>query len=121
MRSVSIAPAVVAAGFVAAFALAVLDRESGLLTWLELSEERSAMHAQIDDQRRTNAELAVQIDGLLKDPYEADRAIREALELAKPGETIVRFKRRFKRHVKPISSGQAPSGADVAARASARH
>ena len=93
MRSVSIAPAVVAVGLMAALALAVLDRESGLLTWLELSKERSALHTQIDDQRRANVELARQIEALENDPYEADRAIREALELAKPGETIVRFGR----------------------------
>ena len=93
MRSVSIAPAVVAVGLAAALALAVLDRESGLLAWLELSEERSALRVQIDDQRRSNAALAQDIEALQNDPYEADRAIREALDLAKPGETVVRFKR----------------------------
>ena len=93
MRSVSIAPAVIAAGLAAAFALAVLDRESGLLTWLELSEDRSALREQIEDQRRSNAALMEQIAALQNDPHEADRVIRETLDLAKPGETIVRFKR----------------------------
>jgi cell division protein FtsB len=73
--------------------LAALDRESGLLTWLELSEERSALRSQIDHQHRSNAALAEEIQALQNDPYEADRAIREVLDLAKPGETIVRFKR----------------------------
>ena len=94
MRSVSIAPAVVAAGLAAALALAVLDGESGLLTWLDLSEERSALRSQIDEQSGANAALAEQIEALQDDPYEADRVIREALDFAKPGETVVRFKRR---------------------------
>jgi len=93
VRLVSIAPAVVVAGLAAALALAVLDRESGLLTWRELSDERSALSDQIEDQRRANSELTRQIEALLSDPHETDRAIREALDLAKPGETIVRFKR----------------------------
>jgi cell division protein FtsB len=94
VTSVSIAPAVVVAGLVAALALAAVDGESGLLTWLDLSEERSALHAQIDEKRRVNEALARQIEALQNDPYEADRAIREALDFAKPGETVVRFKRR---------------------------
>ena len=93
MRSVSIASAVVAVGLAAALALAVLDREAGLLTWLELSEARSAVRTQIHEERRANAMLTDQIQALQDDPYEADRAIREALDLAKPGETVVRFKR----------------------------
>ena len=94
MRSVSIAPTVVAVGLAAALALAVLDRQSGLLTWRDLSAERNALRSQIEDQRSTNTELTHQIAALLNDPYEADRAIREALDLAKPGETIVRFKQQ---------------------------
>jgi cell division protein FtsB len=93
VRSVSIAPAVVAAGLAAALALAVLDRESGLLKWLELSRERSEARAQIEDQRLANTILTSRIQALESDPHQADRAIREALDLAKPGETIVRFKR----------------------------
>jgi cell division protein FtsB len=93
VKSVSIAPAVVAVGLAAALALAVLDRDSGLLTWLELSEQRSGLRNQIEVQRGTNAETTRQIEALLNDPHETDRAIREALNLAMPGETIVRFKR----------------------------
>jgi cell division protein FtsB len=93
VRSVSIAPAVVAVGLAAALGLAVLDRESGLLTWLELSKERSEARAQIEDQRLANAILAQRIEAIQSDPHQADRAIREALDLAKPGETIVRFRR----------------------------
>ena len=93
MRSISIAPAVVAVGLAAALGLAVLDRESGLLTWLELSNEHSEARAQIEDHRLANAILSERIEAIQRDPYHADRAIREALDLAKPGETIVRFKR----------------------------
>ena len=93
MRSVAIAPAVVAVGLAAALVLAVLDRDSGLLTWPELSKQRSELRSQIEDQRHANAATARQIEALINDPHETDRAIREALDLAKPGETIVRFKR----------------------------
>ena len=93
MRSVSIAPAIVALGLAAAFAMAVLDHESGLLTWIELSEERGTLREQIADQRRANEALGRQIEALQKDPFEAVRAIR-AMDLAKSGETIVRFNSR---------------------------
>ena len=93
MKSVSIAPAVVAVSLVSALAWAVLDRDSGLLTWLELSEQRSVLREQVEVQRRANTATTRQIAALLNDPHETDRAIREVLNLAKPGETIVRFKR----------------------------
>lgn len=72
----------------------MLDGQSGLLAWLDLSEERSALRAQIDEQRLANEALADQIEALQNDPYESDRAIREALDFARPGETVVRFKQR---------------------------
>ena len=63
------------------------------MAWRELTEQRSALNSQIEEQRRANSELTYQIEALVNDPDEADRAIREVLDLAKPGETIVRFGR----------------------------
>ena len=80
MKSVSIASAIVSLGLVSVLALAaVLDRQSGVLTWRELSGERTALREKIAVQRRANTALASRIEALLNDPYEADRAIRDEL------------------------------------------
>ncbi len=68
-----------------------LDRESGLTAWLTLRREVAAADLRIAtlqagiDARRTEAEA------LEHDPCAQERAIREDLERARPGEVVVRF------------------------------
>ncbi len=73
--------------------IAVADGESGIPMWFRLrsdvaqASERAAVLA-----RETEA-LRVQIEALSSEPFALERAIREDLELALPGEIVVRFDR----------------------------
>ena len=74
-----------------AVVLAVVDSGAGLRTWLDLRGEARAAHGRVavlaDDVER----LSVEIEALGSDPLAIERAIREDLELARPGEWVVRF------------------------------
>ncbi len=84
-----IATAIVAA----AVAYAFLDRETGIPTWLQLREEVADGRARAAAQRARIESLRAQAEALERDPFAVERAIREDLELARPGEVIVRFPR----------------------------
>jgi cell division protein FtsB len=75
----------------AALAIAALDRSAGLQSWwslraalVEADVERAALRAEVE-------RLRVAADRLEQDDFEIERAIRERLRLAKPGETLVRL------------------------------
>ncbi len=71
--------------------LAVVDRHAGLGTWLELRGELRASRIRIDRLHREVEALRAEVRALERDPFSLERAIREDLDLAKPGEVIVRF------------------------------
>ena len=83
-----------ALGVVAVTALlAFTDAESGLRTWWALREDLRAANERIHDLRSEVAELEHDSGGLegKGEPFALERAIRERLLYARPGETIVRL------------------------------
>jgi len=72
---------------------AVLDQESGLGTWLHLRSELERADERLARLQEEIASVERQISALETDPFAVERAIREDLELARPGELVVRFQR----------------------------
>ena len=73
-----------------AFAIALVDRNAGIRTWLTLREDLRQAEERIERLRTEVAVLEQNRGGLESDPFALERAIRERLELAREGETIVR-------------------------------
>jgi len=71
---------------------ALLDRESGFKVWRDLGEDLSISLARVTDLQSQNEAMRYEIEMLEAEPAAVDRAIREELDLALPGEIIVRFK-----------------------------
>ena len=95
MRAILLAPVLVAAVFV----LGVSDRESGLPMWFQVRAELRESTSRIALLREQIDALEAEVDALKNDPFAIERAIREDLELARPGETVVRFPSRTERPV----------------------
>lgn len=72
---------------------ALLDHESGVGIWLELREDLSGSAARVAQLHRENDEMRNEIQMLEAEPAALDRAIREELDVAMPGEIVVRFTR----------------------------
>jgi cell division protein FtsB len=70
---------------------ALLDRESGVGIWLGLREDLSGSAARVAQLHRENDEMRHEIQMLEAEPTALDRAIREELDVALPGEIVVRF------------------------------
>ena len=70
---------------------ALLDRDSGMSIWLELRRDLAGSKARVDVLSRQNEALLREVELLGADPTAIDRVIREELDLAQPGEVIVRF------------------------------
>ncbi len=84
----------ISALFAAALTLAITDRESGLPMWFELRAERRESENRISQLRFEVKNLQTEVEALEHDPLAMERAIREVLELARPGETVIRFVER---------------------------
>lgn len=76
-----------------ALASAVLDGDSGLGTWLRLRADLAAADSRIAEIREQADALQRQADALETDEFAIERAIREELEYARRGETLVRLPR----------------------------
>jgi len=87
VRAYWLVPAVMAAGL----AIVMLDQKSGLPAWLRLRAELTASQARIDALSARAKTLREEIEALERDPFAIERAIREELGLARPGERVVRF------------------------------
>ena len=87
LRRYWIAPAIVAA----ALAVAMLDSEAGFRTWLRLRGDLRVAEARIEALRDEIAALEEETEALRTDPFAIESAIREDLQLARPGETVVRL------------------------------
>ena len=74
-----------------AFATALADAHSGLRTWWALRADLREAETRIARLRADVAALERTSGGLEADPFALERAIRERLELARPGETLVRL------------------------------
>lgn len=87
MKALSLATFVIAAFVVSA----MLDRESGLEIWLGLRSDLAVSGERVERLVRENEALRSEIAMLESEPDALDRAIREELDLAMPGEIVVRF------------------------------
>ena len=87
LRHLWIAPAIVAA----ALAAAMLDGEAGLRSWLRLRGDLRAAETRIETLRSEIATLEQESEALRSDPLAIEGAIRQDLQLARPGETVVRL------------------------------
>ncbi len=87
MKAVWLFPALIAA----AAGLAVIDSKSGLPRWFELRDELDVSHAKIARLREEVTDLEQKVVALEHEPAAIEQAIREVLELARPGEVVVRF------------------------------
>ncbi len=84
---------------VCAATLVVVDRDSGVGTWLRLRSELAESSTRIRQLEAETVSLRRQIEELRTHPWAIERAIREDLDLARPGEVLIRFR--------PASTGEA--------------
>jgi len=70
---------------------ALLDPNAGVIAWLELKSDLQVAEGRAHALEQRNLELRARITALETEPFEIERAIREELGLARPGERIVRF------------------------------
>ena len=70
---------------------ALLDRDSGVGIWLELRGDLAGASDRVGVLVAQNDSLAREIELLEADPSALDRAIREEMDLALPGEVVFRF------------------------------
>jgi len=76
-----------------ALGYALLDGRSGIGQARRLTGDLDAAHARIEALRAKNAQLHEEAASLRDDPLARERALREDLDLARPGETLVRIPR----------------------------
>jgi cell division protein FtsB len=76
-----------------ALGYAFFDGRSGLAQERRLREELAAADARIDELRARNEQLRQEARALRDDPFARERALREDLDLARPGEIVVRIPR----------------------------
>ena len=72
---------------------ALLDEDSGLPIWRELRADLATSQSRVAVLARENEALRQEIATLEAEPAAIERAIREDLDLALPGEIVVRFAR----------------------------
>lgn len=70
---------------------ALADGDSGLRTWWELRGDLGQAQERVARLRADLSTLERDVGGLEGDPFAVERAIRERLEYAKPGETLIRL------------------------------
>jgi len=73
----------------AALIYLVVDRGTGLSTWMRDRDALENSEEQIERLEAEIVELKAQVEQLEHDPFAIERAIREDLEWAKAGETVV--------------------------------
>ncbi len=67
------------------------DRGSGVSTWVRQRADLENSDEQIAELETENARLRQEIESLQNDPFAIERAIREDLEYARVGETVIRL------------------------------
>ncbi len=77
--------------------VAIVDTDSGIPMWFRLRHDVGDVERRVAALVRETNALREQIEALESEPFALERAIREDLELALPGEVIVRFDRRVGR------------------------
>jgi cell division protein FtsB len=79
----------VALGVVGVAALSFVDGESGVRAWLRYRDDLATARARISALRQEVSHLEEEARRLRDDPLAQERAIREDLGLALPGEVVV--------------------------------
>jgi len=74
--------------------IAVADGESGVPMWFRLRDDVEDASRRVAVLAEHNRALAAEIEALEQEPFALERAIREDLGLARPGEIVVRFEPR---------------------------
>jgi cell division protein FtsB len=64
--------------------------ESGFPTWLRLRDEVTQAEARIHTLEQENSALREEVTALARDRFAQERAVRETLGWARPGEVVVR-------------------------------
>jgi cell division protein FtsB len=82
---------VVAVSLALALIYLVVDRGSGVSTWVRQRADLENSDEQIAELEAENARLKQEIESLQSDPFAIERAIREDLEYARAGETVIRL------------------------------
>jgi cell division protein FtsB len=72
-------------------AWAAFDERSGLPAWQRLRADLASARARIEVLRGDIEALRGEAEALEGDPFALERAIREDLGLARPGESVVRL------------------------------
>ena len=88
MRGILVIPVLL----VLALGHAALDEEAGIRCWLHLRGELAEARARIEGLRGEIAELRLEAQRLEADGFATERAIREELEYARPGQTVLRLR-----------------------------
>lgn len=84
-KALRIAPIV----FLGAIAVAAVSRDSGIPAWLRLDADQREAERRIAATSRSLAELESRAAALRDSEFELERAIRNDLRLARPGEVVV--------------------------------
>ena len=85
-REIAIALAIVAS----AVAIAVVDDETGIRAWRKTRSDLANARARVAELEARVETREGEAEALRSDPLALERAIREDLGLARPGETVVR-------------------------------
>ena len=67
------------------------DREGGILALLDVSSDVDRLHAEVADLGARRDLLRDEIEGLRNDARYIERHAREDLEMARPGEIVIRL------------------------------
>jgi cell division protein FtsB len=78
---------------VLALGQAALDEKAGIRRWLYLRGELAEARTRIEGLRGEIAELRLEAQRLEAGGFATERAIREELEYARPGQTLLRLPR----------------------------
>lgn len=78
---------------VAILTYALVDPKAGMRPWWALRGELLAAHAHRAELEAANAALEAEIEELKRSPFATERAVREVLGFAKPGEIVIRLPR----------------------------
>jgi cell division protein FtsB len=89
LASVRLAWLAVALGVVGIAALSFLDGDSGVLAWRRYRDDLATARARIAELRQEVSQLEAEAQHLRDDPLAQERAIREDLGLALPGDVVV--------------------------------
>ena len=74
-----------------ALCYAALDSDTGFRNWVSLRSDSNGAHERVATLRAEVAALRPQVAVQRHEEFELERAIRERLGFAKPGETLVRL------------------------------